>query len=77
MGKLKEWAIRKKQWLKGAIGRAIRRMAQSAACGLLLSLDLTGEVSVRGIFNIAWITGVACLLASIAQYRKYEKEGTE
>ena len=72
MHRLKSWAIRKKVWLRAAVGRAIRRMAQSAACGLLLSLDMTGEVSIRAVLQIAAITGVACLLMSVYNYRKTE-----
>ena len=69
-----EWLSRKKQWLRAAIGRAVRRIAQSAACGILLSLDLAGEIRLWPVAHVSLLTGLACLLMSIAQY---PNEGVE
>ncbi|MCL2588003.1 MAG: hypothetical protein FWD84_01195 [Oscillospiraceae bacterium] len=72
MQEIRTWLIRKKQWLKAAVGRAIRRIAQSAACAIYLSLDLTGEIHLCAVFSLALLTGLACLLTSIAQYPQTE-----
>jgi len=73
MQKIRAWAMRKKLWFKAAAGRAIRRMAQSAACAIYLSLDLTGGVRLRAVFTVALLTGLACLLTSIAEYPKTDQ----
>jgi len=81
MHKLKEWAIRKKRWLMAAVGRAIRSMAQAAACGLIVLLrevDLLTWAGLRDILTsalyIAAVGGIASVLKSIYEYGKTERE---
>ena len=74
MHKLKAWAIRKKLFLKKAVGRAIRRMAQTAAIGIMVSIDLIETVNVRAVLYVAAVTAVACLLHSVYEYGKVERE---
>ena len=81
MQAFRAWLVRKKRWLRAAVGRAIRCMAQAAACAMLvlvrdadlLDLDVLQDI-LRSALYTAVVFGVASVLWSIYNYPKSEEE---